>query len=181
MIEKISLNIANFIRNHNDKAASVEVLKFSTIIVLNTILVTVAIFGVALITGHAGVALILLSSYVVLRFFSGGVHFPSSMLCNVFSIVFFSILIHLPVERWGAGFALNIAALVLVIFFAPTKDVTHLSRLGPKYALHFKAISVALVLLNFWLQSPIVALAFLTQAVAVTPIAYRAVALLERR
>lgn len=181
MIEKISLNIANFIRSNNEKAASVEVLKFSAVIVLNTILVIVCIFGIALITGHAVTALILLSSYVILRFFSGGAHLPSSTLCNIFSIVSFTLLIHLPVEQWTTGLALNIAALVLVILYAPTKDVTHLGRLGPKYSLHFKAISVVLVLLNFWLQSPTVALAFLTQAVAATPIAYRAVALLERR
>jgi len=181
MINKLSANIARFIRNNNAQAASMEVLMFTLEVVFNAILVTSVILLVALATGRFGEAVVMLASYLALRFFSGGAHLPTSKLCNISSVAIFVGLIFLPVSYWNAGFILNLLAFFLVLVYAPTKDIMQLSRLGPKYTIHFKIISLAIVALNFWIQSPLIALAFMTQTLSITPAAYKAVSYLERR
>jgi accessory gene regulator B len=181
MIAKLSTNIAKFIRDHNDQAASTEVLMFSLVIVLNALLVTITVLGVSALTGRLGSAAIFLASYVTLRFFSGGMHLPTSRWCNTISIGVFLVLLHLPAAYWNAGLILNVISLLLIVFYAPTKDIMHLNLLGPKYTIHFKLMSIFIVGINFWLQSPILSLAFIAQAVSLTPVAYRGVSLLERR
>jgi len=181
MIARLSTSIARFIRKNNEQAASEEVLMYSLTIVLNAAFITVVVLGVSLITGRFAAAAIMLASFVFLRFFSGGMHLPSSQLCNALSIGSFVVLLHLPVDYWNTGFALNLIALILVAVLAPTNDMMQLNLLGPKFAILFKFVSIALVTSNFWIQSPAMSLALCSQAVSLTPIAYKAVALLERR
>jgi accessory gene regulator B len=180
MITRLSTNIANFIRQNHSQAASMDVLIFSLTVMLNATFVTAIILAVAAVTGRFLDAVILLASYLALRFFSGGMHLPTSRLCNVISVGLFIVLIHLPVAYWNTGLLLNSLAFIFVILFAPTKDIMHLNRMGPKYTIHFKIISMIIVASNFWLQSPVLALAFFAQAVSVTPVAYKAVSYLER-
>lgn len=181
MIEKLSVRIANFIQSNNKNAASMDVLMFSLTVVLNTLFVVIMILLIGAVTGRFVEAVILFVSFVGLRFFSGGMHLPTSRLCNTISIGLFVILMHLPVPFWSAGFILNALALVMVLFFAPTEDIMHLNLLGPKYTIHFKLVSLALVAANFWIQSPLLALGFFTQSLTLAPLAYKAVALIERR
>jgi accessory gene regulator B len=180
MITKLSANIAKFIRQNNPQAASMEVLMFSLTVLLNALFVTIFILAVAAVTGRLWDAVVLLAAYVILRFFSGGMHLPTSRLCNMMSIGLFVTLVHVTVPYWNTGFALHLIAFIIVVLYAPTKDIMHLSRLGPKYAIHFKIISIVIVGLNFWLQSPVLSLAFISQAISLTPVAYKAVSLLER-
>jgi len=181
MIQKLSLKIANFIRANNEKAASMEVLMFSLEVVLNAILVTLMIVTASIITGKFVEAMILLWSFVILRFFSGGMHLPTSKWCNAISTGLFVVLMHLPTPYWHVGFALNLLALLIVVVYAPTKDIMHLNLLGPKYTIHFKIASIALVAVNFWIQSPLMAMAYFSQAFTLLPLAYKAVKYLERR
>ena len=180
MIDKLSVRIANFIRQNNAQAASMDVLMFSLTVVLNTLFVIVVVLLIALVTGRVAEAAILFATFVVLRFFSGGMHLPTSTLCNTISISLFVILMFLPVPFWNAGLILNGIAFILVLLYAPTKDIMHLNLLGPKYTIHFKIVSVLLVAANFWIQSPLLALGFFTQCLTLTPIAYKGVTLLER-
>ncbi|HZG74849.1 MAG TPA: accessory gene regulator B family protein [Paenibacillus sp.] len=179
MIAKLSNNIAKFIRENNDQAASMEVLVFSTIIVLNTLLVTLSVLLVGLFTGRLGEAAALLFSYVFLRFFSGGMHLHTSKHCNIVSIGLFIVLLHLPIAYENVGFYLNLIAIGLVAWYAPTKDIMALNKVGPKYTLHFKVIAVLIVAANFWIESPILSLAFLAQALSLTPPAYKGASLLK--
>jgi len=179
MITRLSSQIADFIRNNNDQAASKEVLMFSIGIVLNTLLVTLTVLGVSAITGHFIDAAIILFSYVVLRFVSGGMHLSTSTLCNAFSIGLFLILVHLPVSYWYEGMIMNCIAAVIVLFNAPTQDMMQLNWFGPKYTIHFKIIALMIVLINFWIQSPTVAIAFLTQALTLLKPAYKFAELLK--
>ena len=181
MINKLSHKIAVFIQKNHDQAASMDVLMFSLTVVLNAIFCTIMILGIGAVTGKFVEALLLLFSFVILRFFSGGMHLPTSKLCNFISISLFVVLMHLPVSYWPAGFVCNLIAFILVLIYAPTKDIMHLNLLGPKYTPHFKAASILLVGANFWFQSPFMAMAFLAQTLTLTPIAYKGVSLLERR
>lgn len=175
MITRLSTHIANFIRKNNAQAASMDVLMFSLEVVLNALVVTITVLIAGAVTGDFGKAAILLASYVTLRFFSGGMHLPTSKLCNVISIGMFLCLLYLPITYWNVGLILNSIALVFVVFYAPTKDIMHLNLLGPKYTMHFKVVSVLMVLTNFWLQMPVLALAFFAQSLSLTPAAYKAV------
>ncbi|WP_309123214.1 accessory gene regulator B family protein [Paenibacillus sp.] len=179
MIAKLSNGIAKFIRENNEQAASMEVLVFSTIIVLNTVLVTFTVLVVAAFTGRLGEAAAMLFSYVLLRFFSGGMHLHTSKHCNTVSIGLFIVLLHLPIPYNDVGFYLNLVAVALVAWYAPTKDIMHLNKLGPKYTIHFKLIALMIVTANFWIASPILSLAFLAQALSLTPPAYKGAALLK--
>jgi len=181
LIHKLSLRIANFIRDNNPQAASMDVLMFSLTVVLNAMLINIMVMAVGLVTGRLLEAVVLLSTFALLRFFSGGMHLPSSQLCNAMSTGMFVILLFLPVSYWHEGFILNTLALLLVLGFAPTKDIMHLNLLGPKYTLHFKIACILLVSSNFWIQSPLLALAFFSQTLTLTPIAYKGAQLLERR
>lgn len=177
MISRASTRIAEFIRNNNEQAASLAVLHFAIFIFLNAVLVTVMILGISAITGRFAEAVLLIASYVVLRFFSGGMHLPTSTLCNFFSTAMMLVLVHLPIGFWNAGLVLTVIAFVIVLLYAPTKDIMHLNKLGPKYTIHFKIASIVLIASNFLIQSPIMALAFIAQSISLTPAAYKAVSL----
>ncbi|MCI3926323.1 accessory gene regulator B family protein [Paenibacillus sp. TRM 82003] len=181
MITKLSSNIADFIRENHEQSASKDVLMFSIGIVLNSLLVILTVVGISALTGRFGAAVVFLIAYVGLRFVSGGVHLPTSTLCNAFSISIFLVLLHLPIAYWNVGFALQGAAALLILLLAPTKDIMSLNRFGPKFTIHFKVVSFLVVCSNFWMQSPVVAAAFLLQAITLLPWSYRAVSLLERR
>jgi len=181
LITKLATRIAVFIRNNNAQAASMDVLMFSLEVVLNALLVTITVLIVGLASGRFLDALMLLVAFVTLRFFSGGMHLPTSKLCNLISISIFLVLLFLPIPYWNVGFILNLLAFFLVIGYAPTKDIMHLNLLGPKYTMHFKIASILIVVSNFWLQSPELALAFFSQSLSLTPPAYNAVGYLERR
>ena len=177
----MSLRIANFIRENNDRASSLDVLMFSLTIALNTLFIIIVVLGFGAVTGRFTEAVLTLFGFVLLRFFSGGFHLSTSGRCNLFSILTFCILMHLPIAYWNWGFVLNGVSLLLALIYAPTKDIMALNRLGPEYTLHFKIVTMVIIAANFWIQSPALALAFITQSISLTPIAYKAAALLERR
>lgn len=154
---------------------------FSLTIVLNTLFVTIVVLAVGAVTGRFVEAAVIFFGFVFLRFFSGGFHLPSSGLCNLFSILTFSLLMHLPVSYWNWGFIINALAFLLALIYAPTKDIMALNRLGPKYTIHLKIATLAIISINFWIQSPALALAFMAQTLTLTPIAYQGASLLERR
>lgn len=154
---------------------------FSLTIVLNTLVIIIVVLGIGALTGRFSEAAVIFFGFVFLRFFSGGFHLPSSGLCNAFSIITFSILMHLPMVYWNGGLIVNLISLLLALIYAPTKDIMALNRLGPKYTVHFKIATVLIILSNFWIQSPALALAFIAQTLSLLPIAYRGAALFERR
>jgi accessory gene regulator B len=180
MINKLSARIVQFIREHHEHAASEEVLTFSISTLLNSLFTFVVILILSSLTGHATEAIVLMGSFIALRYVSGGVHLRSSFGCNLFSICVMLGLIHWPVSFWHEGFILNCIAMILVAWLAP-KDIMHLNLAGPKYRHHFKAIGMVLVGLNFFIASPVVALAFIAQAISLTPIAYKAADFFEKR
>jgi accessory gene regulator B len=180
MINKLSAWIVQFIRKHHDQAASEEVLTFSISTLLNSLFTFLVILILSSLTGHAVEAIILMGAFIGLRYVSGGVHLSSSFGCNLFSICIMLGLIHLPVSFWNEGFILNSIAMILVSWLAP-KDIMHLNLAGPKYRYHFKVIGMVLVGSNFFIASPVVALAFIAQAISLTPIAYKAVDFFEKR
>ncbi|MFC7560264.1 accessory gene regulator B family protein [Paenibacillus farraposensis] len=101
----------------------------------------------------------------MLRKFSGGLHFRSLTVCAIFSAALFAAI---PLIHLGHDGMLLLTAIstAIVLCMAPrkSKDLNP-SGLDP----YLKWISIAIVLTNFIIQSPIIALSFTAQAVLLLP------------
>ncbi|MEC0233621.1 accessory gene regulator B family protein [Paenibacillus kribbensis] len=166
MLEGLSRRIAKGIKRADPEGpGSLEVLAYAIGIKLNwyTGLMLTVLFG--WILGDMINALLAFFSFVVLRKFSGGFHFRSLTLCAVFSAALFASIPLIDLSHNGTLLLTAMSALV-VLWVAPNKSKDlNPSELDP----YLKWISIAIVLINFILQSPIVALSFTAQAVLLLP------------
>ncbi|MCC3381057.1 accessory gene regulator ArgB-like protein [Paenibacillus farraposensis] len=166
MLERLSRRIANELKRVDpDGPGSVEVLAYAIGIKLNWYsgLILTILFGWLL--GDVINALLAFFSFVVLRKFSGGLHFRSLTVCAIFSAALFAAI---PLIHLGHDGMLLLTAIstAIVLCMAPrkSKDLNP-SGLDP----YLKWISIAIVLTNFIIQSPIIALSFTAQAVLLLP------------
>ncbi|WP_445667597.1 accessory gene regulator ArgB-like protein [Paenibacillus sp. FSL H7-0703] len=166
MLERLSRRIALGIKRADpDGPGSADVLTYIIAIKLNWYsgLILTLLFGWVL--GDVLNALLAFLSFVALRKFSGGFHFRSLTFCAVFSAALFAAipLIHLGYE---GTLLLTAISAVIVLYVAPrkSKDLNP-SGLDP----YLKWISLAVVITNFIIQSPVIALSFTAQAVLLLP------------
>ncbi|MDR6776225.1 accessory gene regulator B [Paenibacillus peoriae] len=166
MLEKLSKRIATAIKKADpDGPGSVEVLTYAIGIKLNWYsgLILTILFG--WILGDVLNALLAFFSFVVLRKFSGGLHFKSLTVCAIFSAALFASIPLIQLSHDGVMLLTTITA-AIVLCVAPRKSVDlNPSELDP----YLKWISIAIVLTNFIIQSPVVALSFSAQAILLLP------------
>ncbi|WP_090887483.1 accessory gene regulator ArgB-like protein [Paenibacillus polymyxa] len=166
MLERLSRRIANELKKADpDGPGSVEVLTYAVGIKLNWYsgLILTVLFGWLL--GDVINALLAFFSFVVLRKFSGGFHFRSLTFCAVFSAALFASIPLIHVGHDVTLLLTFITALV-VLWVAPNKSADlNPSKLDP----YLKWISTAVVLTNFIIQSPVIALSFTAQAILLLP------------
>lgn len=160
MLERLSRRIANELKRADpDGPGSVEVLAYAIGIKLNWysgLLLTV-LFGWML--GDVLNACVAFFAFVALRKFSGGLHFRSLTVCAIFSAALFASIPLIHLDHNGTLLLTAISALV-VLYVAPRKsEGLNPARLDP----YLKWISLAIILTNFILQSPIIALSFTAQ------------------
>jgi accessory gene regulator B len=180
MIAAISNRFAQFIRKHDSNAASMEVLVYGISVFLHTILTIILIIASGLITGKFVESLIAILSFALLRFFSGGVHLHSSWKCDIISIVAIVSISQAEFSFTAYGLILNAVALILVSIFAPNNpNLTY--RLVEKHSNKLKWVSILLVAANFYIQSPVIACAFLLQSLTLTKPFYWIFNLIDRR
>jgi accessory gene regulator B len=165
MIEALANRMAITIKQANeDETTSIEVLRFGLIIVLNTAFIIISSLVVAWITGTVYEVIIVMTALIGLKFFSGGKHFRSSMICVLFSTFIITVIPHLDFFQdyvlW-----LNGANLLLVALFAPSNIENH-TRIEKKYYPVLKMVSVFIVSTNFIISSYLLALAFFIQAIS---------------
>ncbi|WP_010494994.1 accessory gene regulator B family protein [Paenibacillus elgii] len=155
---------------------SFDVLRYQYAVTLNFVsYVGLAAIG-GLLTGHFAETMLAAGSFTLLRVFSGGFHFRSLDVCAIVTAAIF-VAIPLLVAGPLAGYTalLTATAAVLVATRAPTNlqntqwvrgsDCTRLATVKRAY----KAIAVAIVLTNFIVDSDVMALAFITQALLLLP------------
>jgi len=164
MVDMISFRIARAIKRiEPEKTASIDVLKFSLEILINTLFTisTVAIIGI--LSGEFSATMLGLGAFIVLRYFSGGLHMQKAIHCSMISILAISIAPHVPLTiEWTRIF--GIASLVLVLVFAPSNIEGH-ARIPKKFFPFLKIISAILVALNFLPLNSTVACVFLLQSI----------------
>lgn len=168
MIEKIASRVAFSIKSANpENTASIEVMKFSLMIVLNTlsiILLSLIIGGVTGKFTETGIALL---AFAILKYFSGGIHLNSSDYCVIWSTATMVLIPHTPIfEQWSVW--MTLVSLMIVLFFAPA-NMHKKAKVPESFYPLLKIISFAIVGSNFILQSDLLAKVFLVQALMLLP------------
>lgn len=173
MIERLSESLAIKIKKANEEeTASVAVLKFAITGLVQNIINILLILIISALFGYFYEGLIAFCAFMLLRIFAGGHHFKSATLCTVVSVI--SIVVIPPlagVLPAEAILYINLASLAITLVFAPSNIKK--TRIKPSWRPVYKGISVLIIAVNFILQSPIIAVSFLFQAVSTIDIQRR--------
>lgn len=163
MIEGLAERIAVSIKRANEQqTVSVDIMKFSLIILLNTVLIIVLIVICGFITGKLTETLLAFLSFAGLRIVSGGFHFKSAISCTIASTLLFAAIPHIPITM-NQSIGMLLISLLLVGIYAPSNIEGHSRIATEKYPL-LKGISLIIVGLNFIWLHPILTKAFFAQA-----------------
>lgn len=163
MIETIALRIAHWIKSANEEeTVSVDVMKYSLMILLNGIAIAVLSVIIGALTGKLTETVITMAAFVSLRFFSGGRHLGSSDSCVFWSTLAMVSLPHIPVPQWMIA-GLIVVTMLIVLRFVPY-NMHEQVRFPEKWYPMLKAISFLLVSSNFIWFSADIAKAFFFQS-----------------
>ncbi|WP_342419874.1 accessory gene regulator B family protein [Paenibacillus sp. FSL H8-0168] len=167
MLERLSRRIALGIKRADpDGPGSADVLTYIIAIKLNWYsgLILTLLFGWVL--SDVLNALLAFFSFVVLRKYSGGLHFKSLTVCAVFSAALFAGIPLIPLGHDGTLLLTSITALVVLCVAPNNFEDINPSKIDP----YLKWVSLVIVLTNFIIQSPVIALSFAAQAILLLPL-----------
>lgn len=168
IIEQLATRLAVSIKEASpDRTSSVDVMKFSLIILINAMAITLLTMAVGAVTGKFLATCITLFCFAFLRFFTGGLHLKSSEACVVFSTALLAVIPHLPLSSFTLE--MTIGSLLLVLLLAPSQVEQH-HKLAQRSKRLYKLIASLIVSTNFFIQSDIVAQAFLVQSLLLIPL-----------
>lgn len=175
MIERFSESVALRIKNINpEETASVAVMKFALIGLINNSLTFLLIFLIGALAGTFVESVIAAFSFMAVRLFAGGFHFSKPWLCIVVSTVSLSAVPLLAkYASASAVFWLTLTSFVITLLFAPSNIKK--TRIKKTWHPIYKLIAAAMVGANFLIQSPVLALTFLIQAISTIDINGRSV------
>ncbi|WP_443146979.1 accessory gene regulator ArgB-like protein [Paenibacillus sp. HWE-109] len=166
MIEQLSLKWAQWIKNNDpDGPVSYDVLLFALKVVINLFFAVFPCLIIGYFFGDFTETVTAIYAFIVLRFFSGGFHFKSLDLCAVVTVILLSSIPY--IAKTGVNiYLMNFVSLVIVLFLAPSnlKNTRWTEKAKPA----FKIISILIVLSNFLLNSPVVAISFIMQSLLLT-------------
>lgn len=168
MVEWVSKRLALSIKKANpEETASVEVMVFSLILLVNAFAIIVFTLLIGWITGKLPETALTIFSFMFLKFFSGGIHLKSSDNCVLWSTIAMTVIPHIPINDswilWMSGISL-----VVVGLFAPAK-MNKKARIPEKYYPLLKVVSLLIVASNIFFASAILAKVFLLQALMLIP------------
>ncbi|KPV60695.1 hypothetical protein QJ48_03935 [Paenibacillus sp. A3] len=170
MIESMAKKWVNWIKATDPEfPVSRAILEYAALVTLNlgSVLLLSSIIG--LISGKSIETLIGLSAFVILRMFSGGFHFRSLDVCAIISAILLTLIPHITMllDERVISMTINGISLVVVTLKAPTslRNTRYTDEIRPI----FKAVSILIILSNFFFQSPVLTLSFFTQALLLLP------------
>lgn len=149
-----------------ERTNSVAVLSYALSILLNFFFICFFLTLVGILTDSLQDSFIALTSFVILRFFSGGYHLRSLDLCVIVTTAIIAVVPHIPVN-YMAVYLLTAISIILTFCFAPNSTYENLTV--PRKVLLLKLSSVLIVSTNFVIGSPIVALSFFVQSLLLIP------------
>lgn len=162
----LSHRLAAAIKQANpEETSSIEVMQYALSIILNSLLIVTFSLLIGWFTGEISNTAIALSSFAILRFFSGGRHLKTAAACNFFSITLCTLLPHLAPSITDTLWVFNVVSLILILAFAPNPDVN--AQIPLHWYPWMKLISVLMVAANFFIASSVIGLAFVVQSLTV--------------
>jgi len=167
MIERLSHLLAIRIKNANpDQTASIDIMKFSIIGIINNSITFVLILLIGSVGGHLYQTCIALLAFMVLRIFAGGFHFNSPITCIVVSTVTISVIPYLSsLLNTPLIILFNLISVIITLVYAPSNIKK--TRISQSRCKIYKAIAVLLVSSNFLFLSPSISLSFLIQNISI--------------
>ncbi len=168
MIDSIALKLAEAIkRTEPSKTASIEVMKFSLIVVIHTAITFLIIVFVGALTHSLASTAVGLLAFIILRFVSGGLHLKKAIHCSIVSVIIITIAPHVSLTK-ELIIVITLVSLIIVFIFAPANIENH-ARIPTNFFPLLKAISVMIVFSNFFILSSTIALVYFMQAITLTP------------
>lgn len=168
MIEAYAEKLAITIKKANpEQTTSVDIMKYGIIMFTNGFAVLFSALIIGWLSGKFIETCIALCAYALLRFFSGGFHFKSALHCILYSVLILTLIPHIPFQSsWNIP--ILIISLIITTVFAPA-DIKNQTRIPEKYHPWLKYISLLIVIVNFFILSDIVTLAFFAQTIMLIP------------
>ncbi|WP_025028719.1 accessory gene regulator ArgB-like protein [Caldalkalibacillus mannanilyticus] len=166
MISNLAEKIAVYIKEQSDHEASIAVLKNALEKIINAVsIVFLGIMSGALF-GQLTEVLIVLMAFATLRFFSGGYHFKSGIICVIASVGVANVIPFSGMYMEGDIVCIiTIFNLLLVAMYAPSR-IEDTSNVSEKHYPIFKIISILIVSFNFVTHSALIAVTFFIQAIS---------------
>jgi accessory gene regulator B len=165
MVESIALRFAKAIKRADpERTASIEVLKFSIVAIMNSLISFIAIGTIGLLSNSFGETMIGLFSFVLLRFFSGGSHLQNAFQCSLLSVLLISIAPHIEISSDWTIY-ITIMNMIILGVFSPSNIEGH-ARIPKKYFPYLKVIAVLIASSNLLFGSTAIAFVFLFQSVS---------------
>jgi accessory gene regulator B len=161
-VNSISEHWAERINNHAVNATSVAVLKFALINILNTLTTMIIVLLVCIFRGDIVPGLIAFFAFPLLRYFSGGLHFRSSMACNIVSAILILMAVYVPIPEGKSIVLLSIISMLCLALYAPSG--IQRSKLPSRFYPLLKLVSIVIVASNIYISSPLLAKVFLIQS-----------------
>ncbi|MDQ0493357.1 accessory gene regulator B [Paenibacillus brasilensis] len=167
MLEALSRRIAAEIKKADpDGPTSVEVMEYALAIKLTEISTIFFVSITGWLTGHFFGSLLALGSLMLIRRFSGGIHFSNLTLCVFFTTIV-CIIIPFITLSLSAILITNVCSLLMLIAYAPNHFIYIHKTKNHSY---YKLICIFMCLLNFFIQSPIICLSLAIQSFSILPL-----------
>lgn len=166
-IDLAAVKVVEFVRKNNPEAASKEVLTYSTIIAINTLVALLISLVICVITGNFLNFVLVYVIFTVLRYFTGGVHLNSSLSCCLFTIAVFVSVVHIKYDYGYIGYFLDAFSFLMIAWKAPHK-IDVVKQVSSQKKMFIKILCLFFVSTNFLLQSTLLSSILLVQAMSFT-------------
>lgn len=164
--------LANEMQKSNNKY-TLEEYKYGLDILFNTLGTIIIVISISLMFGWFKQAVITLFWFGVIRFFSGGFHFKTSIACilGTTSIIYLILFLYMHnLLSRNIIDILYVISLIIFMIFAP-HNIEQVLKVKINFKYVFKIITIAIVLVNIMIKSDLLTLTFFIQSL--TTIGFR--------
>jgi accessory gene regulator B len=149
-----------------DGPTSVEVMEYVLAIKLTEFSAVLLVSIIGWFTGHFFGSLLALGSLMLIRKFSGGVHFTNLTFCVFFTTI---VCIVIPLINLSlfAILITSVCSLLIFVAYAPNHFI-YINK--PENHKYYKVICIVICASNFFIQSPIICLSLAIQSFSILPL-----------
>lgn len=162
MLHRYATSLRARISESGAKAPSVDVIAYALNIVTNTVSIAALSLIIGILTGEFWRTAAMLVTFAVIRFITGGYHLKSGIFCVVVSTVVLSTMPLINLSDLMTNI-FTLVACIIIAAFAPS-NFDKYAWISEKHYPRLKVIAFALVSINFFVVSDILALTYILQA-----------------